>query len=220
MLGNLSDLRKLTVRVRRQSQPTRLGYTYDELVSLDTLYLRIIPGKKGLIVKHVEFILESHSHGTSIQRRYSDFEVLHEFLHAKYPYRLVPRLPPKKVNPSSTFVEVRRRALQRYINIVCRNPVMVEDDAVKFFVTFNGKDFQHRSREQFKGTPDEFVTNPLATRAKEFANLELQSQMGSIKEQIRAMQQSLSTFREVAQHMTERSQSMADDMTTVATQLA
>lgn len=60
MLGNLSDLRKLTVRVRRASHPTQLGYTYDELVTLDTLYLRIIPGKKGLILKHVEFILESH----------------------------------------------------------------------------------------------------------------------------------------------------------------
>ena len=59
-LGDLSDLRKLTLRFRRQSHPTQLGYTYDELVGLDTLHLRIIPGKKGLIMKHVEFILESH----------------------------------------------------------------------------------------------------------------------------------------------------------------
>ncbi|XP_062507817.1 sorting nexin-8-like [Corticium candelabrum] len=219
-LGDLSDLRKLTLRFRRQSHPTQLGYTYDELVGLDTLHLRIIPGKKGLIMKHVEFILESHTHGTSIQRRYSDFEILHDYLHRRYPYRLIPRLPPKKVNPSSRFVEVRRRALQRYINLVCRHPTMADDDIVKFFVTFNGKDFQHNLREKFKLLPDEFATNPLAAQSRELAGLEMQTNMSSIKDQIRQMQTNLISLRETAQRMTDRSLTMADDMNIFATELA
>ena len=97
-LGELSNLTKMTLEIDRQSNPTVLGFTYDDLVAMDTLYLSVIPGKKGLIVKHVEFTLDSQLHGTSVHRRYSDFEVLHELLMARFPYRLVPRLPPKKMN--------------------------------------------------------------------------------------------------------------------------
>ena len=44
-LGDLSELRKLSIRIRRERTPNVLGYCYQELCALDTiqvLYLFII----------------------------------------------------------------------------------------------------------------------------------------------------------------------------------
>ncbi|XP_065826548.1 sorting nexin-8-like [Oscarella lobularis] len=219
-LGELSNLTKMTLEIDRQSNPTVLGFTYDDLVAMDTLYLSVIPGKKGLIVKHVEFTLDSQLHGTSVHRRYSDFEVLHELLMARFPYRLVPRLPPKKMNPSRSFIEARRRALQRYINLVCRHPVLSDDDAVNFFVVFSGSDFQHKLKDKFRSIPDEFVTSPNGPRAKELAPLDMHAGMSGIREQIRQMQSSVTQLREVARRIVERSEAMSQDMRTFQQELS
>jgi len=36
-------------------------------------------------------------HKVTVQRRYNDFAAFHELLVGRFPYRLVPRLPPKKM---------------------------------------------------------------------------------------------------------------------------
>lgn len=39
--------------------PTILGYSFNDLYLLDTINLEIIPEKKGIIVKHIEYELTS-----------------------------------------------------------------------------------------------------------------------------------------------------------------
>lgn len=39
-----------------------------------------------------------------VYRRYNDFVSLHELLLARFPYRLIPKLPPKKIVGGKVFV--------------------------------------------------------------------------------------------------------------------
>ena len=58
-LGDLSDLKTLSVRQRRENNPNVLGYNYDELVGLDTVNVELVPEKKGIILKHNEYHVSS-----------------------------------------------------------------------------------------------------------------------------------------------------------------
>nr|CAD7263324.1 unnamed protein product [Timema shepardi] len=117
-LGDLSDLKQLT---HRDSNPTRLGLRYPDLYQLDSINLDVVPEKKGLFLKHIEYQVSSKlwacplprvistSHlklnrlccfqrfGALVRRRYNDFVALHELLLGRFPYRLIPKLPPKRV---------------------------------------------------------------------------------------------------------------------------
>jgi hypothetical protein len=83
--------------------------------SKDGLFVRVreIPEKEGLVFKHINYLI-SHSikfaeetetttaktipnnSETKVIRRYSDFSWLVEVLWKKYPFRMIPELPPKK----------------------------------------------------------------------------------------------------------------------------
>lgn len=58
-MGDLSDLKTLSVRQRRENNPNVLGYNYDELVGLDTVDVELVPEKKGIILKHNEYHVSS-----------------------------------------------------------------------------------------------------------------------------------------------------------------
>ena len=58
-LGDLSDLKAFCIRVRRERTPNVLGYSYDELNDLDSVKVELVPEKKGLILKHVEYEVTS-----------------------------------------------------------------------------------------------------------------------------------------------------------------
>lgn len=58
-LGDLSDLKTLSVRHRREHNPNVLGYNYDELVTLDTVDVELVPEKKGILLKHNEYHVSS-----------------------------------------------------------------------------------------------------------------------------------------------------------------
>lgn len=58
-LGDLTDLRILSIRLRREKNPMRLGLTYGEICALDTVQISLVPEKKGLFLKHVEYEVSS-----------------------------------------------------------------------------------------------------------------------------------------------------------------
>ena len=58
-LGDLSDLKALSLKVRREKNPTVLGYTYSEICDLDTIKVELVPEKKGIILKHSEYEVTS-----------------------------------------------------------------------------------------------------------------------------------------------------------------
>ena len=65
-LGDLSDLRALSAKKRREKSPNILGFTFRELCELDTVKVELLPEKKGLILKHVEYEITSQVNTTHL----------------------------------------------------------------------------------------------------------------------------------------------------------
>lgn len=86
----------------------------------------------------------------SIWRRYSEFEILRNYLEVIYPFIVIPPLPEKKVSYSSSklssdklngdFIERRRVGLENFLGRICKHKILCEDIIFKNFLT------QHSSR--------------------------------------------------------------------------
>jgi len=70
-----------------------------------------------------------------VQRRYSEFTFLWECLVRRYPFRILPQLPPKRIGADESFLEQRRRGLQRFLNFVINHPVIKDDGFLSVFLT-------------------------------------------------------------------------------------
>ncbi|XP_056870919.1 sorting nexin-8a isoform X2 [Takifugu flavidus] len=217
-LGDLKDLRALRMQPAPEDVLT-LSQTLDKLLAGDSVQVELIPEKKGLFLKHVEYQLTSQRYKISVYRRYSDFDVFHEVLLQRFSYRVVPAMPPKRMlkgvltNVSEReFIEGRRRALGRFINLVARHPILSEDELLKTFLTFNGSDVQTKLRDAYKRMGDEFMTNRIATQAKEYLPADIQAQFSTSRELIKKIHNSFNRLRDRAEKMAERSKENATDL--------
>lgn len=181
-------------------------------VEKDIIDVELQPEKKGLLLKHWEYTVTSKSHRVSVQRRYNDFVSFHEILLMRYPYRIVPKLPPKKVVASTEFIQNRRRALKRFLNLIARHPVISQDQIVTYFLTFSGSDVGSKIKEQYKGVPDEFMTNAVASQAKELVPADTQQNLASSRQQIYTMHRCIEQMRNVVTNLATRSSGNASDM--------
>lgn len=111
-----------------------------------------------LFFRHVLYLVKTPL-SSAVKRRYSDFVDLHEYLLARYPFRLVPPLPPKRLalphvnrtqptgpGQQDTFLEQRRLALARYARGVMSHPAFRNDNMVVSFFT-SGADARDASDE-------------------------------------------------------------------------
>nr|XP_033819230.1 sorting nexin-8 [Geotrypetes seraphini]XP_033819232.1 sorting nexin-8 [Geotrypetes seraphini]XP_033819233.1 sorting nexin-8 [Geotrypetes seraphini]XP_033819234.1 sorting nexin-8 [Geotrypetes seraphini]XP_033819235.1 sorting nexin-8 [Geotrypetes seraphini] len=196
-----------------QGNPLFLPQTLQDLLGRDTVQVELIPEKKGLFLKHVEYEVSSQRFESSVYRRYNDFVVFHEILLKKFPYRMVPELPPKRMlGADREFIESRRRALKRFINLVARHPFFWDDVALKIFLAFSGSDIQNKLQECIQGVGDEFMTCKFATRAKDFLPTDIQSQFATSRELIRNIFNSFYKLRDRAERLASRSVDNATDL--------
>jgi sorting nexin-8 len=117
------------------------------LQSADAIKIKEIPEKEGLLFKHVNYVIThdlklgmNSAGGTKkVIRRYSDFVWLLDFLLKKYPFRIIPGLPPKKFtvgsSPDSQFLQRRRRGLHRFLNQLVKHPVLKQEPIVITFLS-------------------------------------------------------------------------------------
>ncbi|XP_012376010.1 sorting nexin-8 isoform X3 [Dasypus novemcinctus] len=208
---------------QRDTEPTRmqmppgnpllLSHTLQELLARDTVQVELIPEKKGLFLKHVEYEVSSQRFRSSVYRRYNDFVVFHETLLHKFPYRMVPALPPKRMlGADREFIEARRRALRRFINLVARHPPFSEDVVLKLFLSFSGPDVQNKLKESAQWVGDEFLNCKLATRAKDFLPADIQAQFAASRELIRNIYNSFYKLRDRAERIASRATDSAADL--------
>ncbi|XP_006461904.1 hypothetical protein AGABI2DRAFT_193263 [Agaricus bisporus var. bisporus H97] len=94
-----------------------------------------ILGQQGFILNRYTVYEIMTENGVTVTRRYSEFVYLWEVLFRRYPFRLFPALPPKRVGPDEHFLEQRRRGLQRALNFVVNHPVLKEDAVLTIFLT-------------------------------------------------------------------------------------
>ncbi|XP_011376819.1 sorting nexin-8 isoform X2 [Pteropus medius] len=196
-----------------QGNPLLLPHSLQELLAKDTVQVALVPERKGLFLKHVEYEVSSQRFGASVSRRYNDFVVFHDLLLQKFPYRMVPALPPKKMlGADREFIEARRRALKRFINLVARHPPFSEDVVLKLFLSFSGPDVQSKLKESAQCMGDEFTNCKLATRAKDFLPADIQTQFAVSRELIRNVYNSFYKLRDRAERIASRAIDNAADL--------
>lgn len=96
----------------------------------------------GFLLKYTVWVITTPKTGTSIERRYSDFVWLLDCFIRRYPFRLLPGLPPKRVAiggrylaTDDLFLERRRRGLTRFLNYALNHPTLKRDGLLKTFLT-------------------------------------------------------------------------------------
>ncbi|KAJ7577075.1 hypothetical protein C8J56DRAFT_799466 [Mycena floridula] len=94
-----------------------------------------ILGQQGFILNRYTVYEVKTDRGPPVTRRYSEFSFLWECLVRRYPFRLFPALPPKRIGPDEYFLEQRRRGLSRCLNFVVNHPVIKEDGLLAVFIT-------------------------------------------------------------------------------------
>ncbi|KAJ1916421.1 Sorting nexin mvp1 [Mycoemilia scoparia] len=83
--------------------------------------------KGGVLFKHVNYDITTKIYGSHVVRRYNDFFWLSEYMCKKYPYRMLPNIPPKG------FPDNRILGLNRFSNAILRTPFLRADKAVQAF---------------------------------------------------------------------------------------
>jgi len=209
-LGDAESLKQLGKD--SYEDPSVLNVSYDELCTYDTIEVDLMPERKGIFLKHVEYEVNSKRNKSTVKRRYSDFVALREVLQQVFPYRMIPKLPPKKMlNSDEAFIESRRKALRRFLNIISRHPSMYDSQVLEFFYTNNGE-VVNKIKDKFKNFPDEFITNPHADNAKDFVGPETHHEFATYKDQVRDMFNHVTQFRDIATRLADRSKGNSLDM--------
>lgn len=130
---------------------------FDWFVTEEKILISISPEKVGMVFKHTNYVVQLESRNSSTLRRYSDFIWLLDILIKKYPYRILPNLPPKKVGPDEIFLEQRRRALSRFLNFIYNHPILRTDDTVLAFLTVDS-DIQTYRKSVSVTVDEEYIT--------------------------------------------------------------
>ncbi|KYK56599.1 Sorting nexin mvp-1 [Drechmeria coniospora] len=109
----------------------------------ENIVVTLMPGKEGIFLfQHHNYEVSSQRRGSKVIRRYSDFVWLLDCLQKRYPFRVLPLLPPKRVAVNGNhlsndggFIEKRRRGLGRFLNALVRHPVLAQEQLVIMFLT-------------------------------------------------------------------------------------
>ncbi|KAF8202327.1 hypothetical protein BJ912DRAFT_1037941 [Pholiota molesta] len=95
-----------------------------------------ILGQQGFILnRYTVYEVASDRRPHPVSRRYSEFVFLWDVLVRRYPFRLFPSLPPKRVGADEQFLEQRRRGLARSLNFVVNHPIIKDDGVLNVFLT-------------------------------------------------------------------------------------
>ncbi|OCH87398.1 hypothetical protein OBBRIDRAFT_736288 [Obba rivulosa] len=100
----------------------------------ENVYVNIL-GQQGFILNRYLVYEITTDRGAPVPRRYSEFVFLWDCLVKRYPFRLLPSLPPKRVGPDENFIQQRRRGLARFLNFVANHPIIKEDSVLAAFLT-------------------------------------------------------------------------------------
>jgi len=100
----------------------------------ETVKVNIL-GPQGFILNRYMVYEIITDRATPVHRRYSEFAFLWDCLTRRYPFRLFPALPPKRIGPDEHFLEQRRKGLARSLNFVINHPIMKDDGLLVVFLT-------------------------------------------------------------------------------------
>ncbi|XP_038110101.1 sorting nexin-8 isoform X2 [Culex quinquefasciatus] len=179
-------------------------------LSEPSILVTIVPEKKGIFLKHSEYEIKSKAYDTEVKRRYKDFVTLHSYLVQKYPYRLIPSLPPKQLMVDS-LLEERRRGLQTWLAIIAMHPVLGSSPMLVTFLSDKTPDHLFRMRVAFEKQVDEFSR----LRTDVDLPLEDQEKLAASRDRLRKVLHSLHRLRKIFDEQAFRLEQQARDMAEV-----
>ncbi|KAG2208684.1 hypothetical protein INT47_007783 [Mucor saturninus] len=158
--------------------------SYQWFLDLDQITVAVAE-KEGFLFTHVNYWVHSTQRQTSVRRRYSDFYWFWETLLKRYPFRVVPNLPPKKISgKDKAFLEKRCQGLSRFINCVVRHPVLKNDEEVISFLT-EQTEFVAWRRAKSPLVDEEFVRlNPHTEDLESFIPKDLNDRLNEMKKRV------------------------------------
>lgn len=89
----------ITDKISTQALVKASTESYQWFLDLDVINVSEAE-KEGFLFTHVNYWVHSTQRQTSVRRRYSDFYWFWENLLKRYPFRVIPNLPPKKISGS------------------------------------------------------------------------------------------------------------------------
>lgn len=126
----------------------------------------------GFLLKHKLWSITTSLSSEAITRRYADFPVLLAHFTARYPFRVLPALPPKRLLggkylggvavDDAAFLEERRRGLERFLRAALAHPVLRKDEFLRVFLTERAELSVLRSTSSISSTGEEGNLSPLS----------------------------------------------------------
>ncbi|KAK4051202.1 Sorting nexin mvp1 [Microbotryomycetes sp. JL201] len=151
--------------------------------------VRIRDEMGGFVFKHNVWFVASER-GATVERRYSDFVWLLQSLTKRYPFRLLPNLPPKHLQlggnhvlTDDLFLERRRRGLERFMCALVNHPVVMHDGLLKTFLTERGDLSTWRKNAQIS-LDEEFHSRALTSAEEASIPADLDTRLGSLRSRI------------------------------------
>ncbi|CEP09413.1 hypothetical protein [Parasitella parasitica] len=174
----------ITDKVSTQALVKASTESYQWFLDLDQIAVTVAE-KEGFLFTHINYWVHSTQRQTSVRRRYSDFYWFWETLLKRYPFRVIPNLPPKKISgKDKVFLEKRCQGLSRFINCIVRHPVLKNDEQVITFLT-EQTEFSAWRRAKSPNLDEEFErVNPQTEELEAFIPKDLDSRIELIKNKL------------------------------------
>ncbi|KAG0056308.1 Sorting nexin mvp1 [Gryganskiella cystojenkinii] len=188
---------------------------YQWFLHLDTIRIRFAPEKEGIFLfKHTNYIVESKNRQTTVTRRYSDFFWMLEVLAKRFPFRILPNLPPKRLGVADeAFLERRLRGLTRFMNALMRHPVLKNDPLVISFLT-EPVELALWRKNVVISTEDEFTAKiPISETLSKQIPMTLDTQLDAVKRRLPASIEYYKNMVHVLDRIQKRTEANAGDYT-------
>ncbi|KAG0175850.1 Sorting nexin mvp1 [Apophysomyces sp. BC1021] len=187
--------------------------------NIDPISISVAAKKEGFIFKHVNYIVQSQQRASTVLRRFSDFYWLWETLLMRYPCRLIPNMPPKRLGGrDDTFLEKRRKGLARFINSIVGHPVVRADEVVQQFLT-EPSEFSIWRKENPPCTDEEFVRNLSNIDGEPALSTDLDSRLEKLKKKLPALIQNHQSMCITMERMVRIEEHRAADLVRYSTSL-
>lgn len=190
------------------------------------ILVTLMPEKEGMFLfQHHNYEVTSSRRGSKVVRRYSDFVWLLDCLHKRYPFRVLPLLPPKRVavngnhlSNDGAFIEKRRRGLARFLNFLVRHPALSQEQMVIMFLTVPTELSVWRKQATIS-VQDEFAGRPLPPGLEDSLPSTLEDLFGRTRMGVRRSAELYISICNIMDRLVKRAEGIAADHARIALSL-
>ncbi|KAG8902682.1 Sorting nexin mvp1 [Tulasnella sp. 403] len=171
----------------------------------------IFPEKLGFILNRYTVYVVQPENGSPVQRRYSEFAYLWDCLVKRYPFRIIPNLPPKKIGADSGFLEQRRKGLLRFLNFVINHPIVSADGILAAFL--NEPSFEAWKKHSASISLEEESTSKKIDRVEEMSiPSDLEEKMNVVRSKLPSLIENWTRICAIADRIVKRHEAAAADL--------